>query len=119
MPSLRAIPLVIGSTFLHLRPTLRTVNIPLLTSLRDVWHRLLVSSLSHLSNPHGSISHQSPAHRHLPEMPDYSENYGERHTMTDLTDRFELFLLGEGEKKIEEKVYSGEPPRCPTFSFLL
>lgn len=31
-------------------------------------------------------------------------------TETDQFDRFELFLLGEGEKKIEEKVYSGRVP---------
>ncbi|KAF4120495.1 hypothetical protein GMORB2_2933 [Geosmithia morbida] len=28
-------------------------------------------------------------------------------SFADLMSRFELFLLGEGEKKIEEKVYSG------------
>lgn len=29
-------------------------------------------------------------------------------TEANIIGRFELFLLGEGEKKIEEKVYSGE-----------
>lgn len=74
---------------------------------------------THLTLPTLSILYQSPAHKHLPEMTDYSESYGGiLHTVTDLTDRFELFLLGEGERKIEEKVYSGEPPRCPALSFL-
>lgn len=31
-------------------------------------------------------------------------------TKADPPDRFELFLLSDGEKKIEEKVYSGKSP---------
>lgn len=38
-----------------------------------------------------------------------------RHPLPSLTapSSFELFLLSEGEKRIEENVYSGEPPRAP------